>query len=126
VARFYFDEMVSKRKAAPALRSLSHDVVTTEDVGQKGLPDYLQFLYAYREQRIFVTKNKKDLALLHGAWLSWGHPAHYGVLVIPDNVEDGELMRQIDALMRRSTPLSNKLHDYDPRRGWREVPVVKV
>jgi hypothetical protein len=102
MAVFYLDEDTPEALATPLIR-LGHVVVTTTSVGRKGTKDYEQLWFAAQHQWIFVTLNRADYTLLHGARQHRGvaHP-HAGVVVL-HHMRVGDLERigrDIDALSR--------------------------
>jgi hypothetical protein len=83
MAALYLDEHVPEALSA-LLVGLGHVASTTRSVGRKGIPDYAQLWYVAHSKLIFVSLNRNDYLLLHGAWLHWGvTPAHPGILIAP-------------------------------------------
>jgi hypothetical protein len=75
------------RRLAVLLRQLGHDVVHSQEIGMKYEPDDAQLFIAAQDNRILVTKNGEDFALLHRAWQRWSaawgvNPTHAGILII--------------------------------------------
>lgn len=60
------------------LRSLGHDVLTTDEAGTSGqaIPDEDVVAYAINDDRAVITLNRKDFIRLHAA-----SPAHEGIVV---------------------------------------------
>ena len=86
MARLYLDHNVSQRLAR--LLRTNHDVVSARDLRLTRLTDDAQLLAAVRDDRLLVTHNRGDFALLHDAWLTWppafglALPPHSGILVL--------------------------------------------
>jgi len=66
MAAFYLDEDVPEALAT-LLVALGHTATTTRGVNRKGLPDYAQLWHAMLRDWVFITLNRKDYLLLHGA-----------------------------------------------------------
>ena len=77
--KLYLDEDVHKRVAS-ALQLRAFDVVSAHEVGQWGLSDEAQLIYAVDEQRTLFTFNTSDYLKLHMAWLKRGQE-HFGIIV---------------------------------------------
>jgi hypothetical protein len=71
MAAFYLDEDVPEALGA-LLVALGHTATTARAANRKGLPDYAQLWHAALHGWVFITLNRKDYVLLHGAWLLWG------------------------------------------------------
>lgn len=67
---FFFDECVNEAVAL-VLRAHGIDVVTTTDLGRKGISDAEQLKYATQEGRIIYTTDRDFLRLAH-RWLASG------------------------------------------------------
>jgi Domain of unknown function (DUF5615) len=74
MARFYLDEDVSN-VVGDHLRSLGHDVETTDEAGRKGSDDSAQLAYAIGQDRIVNTHNRKHFRRLHRST-----PGHKGIV----------------------------------------------
>jgi predicted nuclease of predicted toxin-antitoxin system len=61
--KFFFDECVDEG-IAPALRAHRVDVVTTTDLGRKGVSDEDQLAYAWAERRVVYTIDHDFLRLV--------------------------------------------------------------
>lgn len=124
MAAFYLDEDVPEA-LAPLLAGVGHRATTTRIEGHKGVPDYVQLWHAALHGWIFVTLNRKDYLLLHGAWQHWGVPRqHAGILVLPHvpRADLPALAAAIDALV--SSPLivqGNALYSWTASAGWRSA-----
>ena len=85
----YIDEDVSQ-DLTHALQQRGHNVVHTNQAGNKGLKDPRQLAFAARTGRILMTSNRKDFEMLHLAWLVWSREwgveaqrPHPGILALP-------------------------------------------
>jgi hypothetical protein len=65
MAQIYLDEDVLE---ALATLLIGHGAATTRGEGRKDTPDYAQLWHATLQRRFFLTQNRKDYLLLHGAW----------------------------------------------------------
>jgi hypothetical protein len=119
-----------KQELAAWLTDVGHESVSTTQLGHKGKSDPWQLAFAAREGRTFVTCNSKDFVMLHEAWTSWSsewgivdHVAHAGILLIPQHpsIPPPMIVSAIDELIRREESLSNRLFDWRPAAGWREL-----
>ena len=122
MAAFYLDEDVPEALAS-LLNGVGHHATTTRTEGHKGVPDHAQLWHAALHSWIFVTLNRRDFLLLHGAWLHWGVPRrHAGILVLP-HVPRASLptaAAAIDALVADPlTVLGNALYVWTAATGWR-------
>ncbi len=134
MARLYLDEDVA-RLVANALRERGHDTQTTESRGLKGQSDPRQLLLAAREERIFITCNRRDFELLHEAWILWpseiypnGGVDHSGILVIP-NAGGGSATphaESIDRFVRAQSLLSNRQYWLKSDQMWHELTYTSV
>jgi hypothetical protein len=131
LARFYTDHDVSSHTAA-ALRRHGHDVITTRELHGERAPDYRQLLTASEQDRILVTHDERDYALLHGAWLLWSSvwqvvAQHSGVLIIPQWVppftewEAEGAATQLTAFVQAHLSLANELYLWRRDAGWRHI-----
>jgi hypothetical protein len=129
VLAFYLDEQVPELLAV-ILRSLGYDVVSANQLGNKGLHDGRQLLIAARAGRVMVTYNVKDFTLLHRSWLDWSvawrvedAARHAGVLLI--HASKGLTSRVIaDAMVEvdeSGDDLTNRLMGWHAARGWHEI-----
>src|SRR5215207_7361039 len=74
------DHNVSRNVRLP-LASAGHDVLLARDAGLSTVSDDALLLFCTKEERIFVTHNRKDFKLLHDAWVTW--PAAFGLALPP-------------------------------------------
>ena len=122
MAAFYLDEDVPEALGL-LLVGAGHQAITTRAANRKGLPDYAQLWHAALQGWIFVTLNRKDYQLLHGAWQQWGVPQHHaGILVLP-HVPRANLPTVVEAIDRLvANPLTvrdNALYGWTESTGWR-------
>ena len=87
MADFYLDHNVAV-ELGDLLRRLGHTVRTAAELGLAAAADDEHLLLASQQGWIFVTNNKKDFTLLHGAWkrwaTAWGVTAQqFGILTMP-------------------------------------------
>lgn len=122
MAAFYLDEDVPEA-IAPLLVGLGHYATTTRGEGRKGVPDYAQLWHAALHGWVFVTLNRKDYMLLHGAWQHWGVPReHGGILILPHvtRINLPPLAAAIDVLVSNpATRVGNVVHARTVSAGWR-------
>jgi uncharacterized protein DUF5615 len=124
LARLYLDHNVSQRLAR--LLRTNHDVVSARDLGLTRLTDDAQLLAAVRDDRLLVSHNRGDFALLHDAWLTWpaafglALPPHPGLLVL-DPAPHEALSDVLDAFLAATPParLANETFWWHHRNGWR-------
>ncbi len=67
MAAFYLDEDTPEA-LAQLLAHAGHTATTTTHATRKGTQDYEQLWFAATRGWIFLTLNRKDYTLLHGAW----------------------------------------------------------
>jgi hypothetical protein len=108
---------------ATLLVALGHTATTVRATNCKGLPDYAQLWHAALHGWVFITLNRKDYALLHGAWRLWGVAhQHPGILIAP-HVPRADLVglaAAIDALVANPvTVLANTLFEWTATAGWK-------
>lgn len=70
--KFFFDECTDE-DVAVALRAHGLDVVTTSDLGRKGLTDEEQLSFAVTEGRVIYTIDR-DFLRIASEWLEQGRP----------------------------------------------------
>lgn len=109
------------------LRGLGHSVRTADELGLAAATDDEHLLLASEQGCIFVTNNRKDFSLLHGAWRRWAaawgvSPEHFGILIMPQEARGllprTQVVQAIDGLIRGGTPLVNECHAWRPSNGW--------
>ncbi len=79
--RFHLDEHLSPRIVEIA-RRLGVDVLTTQEAGTLGLPDYDQLRFAAREGRWIVTQDHGDFVRFTYEFMAEGAD-HAGLLLVP-------------------------------------------
>jgi predicted nuclease of predicted toxin-antitoxin system len=77
--RLYLDHDVDVA-LAERLRQGGHDVLTTREVGHADSLDEQQLAFATREERAFVTHNRRDFRRLHREWTARGR-LHGGIII---------------------------------------------
>ncbi|MGH2409140.1 MAG: DUF5615 family PIN-like protein [Chloroflexota bacterium] len=122
MAVFYLDEDVPEAIAL-LLVGFGHRAITTRAEGRKGIPDYAQLWHAALHDWIFVTLNRKDYLLLHGAWQHWGVPRRHGGILILAHVPRinlPTLAAEIDTLVLNSSMIGdNAVFGWTASAGWR-------
>jgi hypothetical protein len=94
------------------LRAAGHDVQVPADVGQAGSPDPVHLRHAIEEDRVFLSGNHDDFAMLHELVLA-AKGRHPGILIVRrDNNPKRDLsprgiVRAIQNLMAANVPLLN-------------------
>jgi hypothetical protein len=126
MADFYLDHNVAV-ELGHLLRGLGHTVRTADELGLAAAKDDEHLLLASERAWIFVTNNKRDFTLLHGAWKRWATawgvtPQHFGIMIMPQE-SPGDLPRArvaqaIEDLIRNGAPLANECYEWRPSRGW--------
>jgi predicted nuclease of predicted toxin-antitoxin system len=89
--KVYLDEDVTV-SFEQALKNRSVDVVSTAEVGNKGLADIEQLNYAVKLGRVLFTHNKADFAKIHKIFISEGKK-HCGI-ILSDQLPVGDLLRR--------------------------------
>lgn len=97
--KLYLDEDLSPRLAA-ALRKRGHDVVSSHEVGNNGLPDEAQLDYAAIQGRHLVTYNRRDYLVLADRWYHEGRHFPKILLMREGRYPRHSLRAQIRALER--------------------------
>ncbi len=93
---FLFDEHVSK-PACDALRARGVDVAHVLDVGLAGATDAEVLARAAAEERIVVTRNYRDFAMLVEAYRAQGKP-FAGVLFLPISLSHADVGAHVRAV----------------------------
>jgi predicted nuclease of predicted toxin-antitoxin system len=70
MVRFFLDENVPVRLAR-MLQDRDQEVLTVRGSLMRDTSDDALLVYAVEHDYIFVTRNKDDFVLLHGAWVRW-------------------------------------------------------
>ena len=127
MASFYLDENVSSVLAV-LLRLLGNDVLTTEQLGNKGATDVAQLLTALRTDRVLVSHNRVHMEMLAEAWQAFAPawnvsptPCYPGLLVIPD----GNRLPTTDAArvihdLASAESLTGRFLNLKRALGWRD------
>jgi hypothetical protein len=126
MADFYLDHNVAA-ELRDLLRGLGHTVRTADELGLAAATDDEHLLLASEHAWIFITNNKKDFILLHGAWKRWAAawgvtPQHFGILIMPQEgpgiLPRARVAQAIEDLVRSGVQLSNECHEWRPSSGW--------
>jgi hypothetical protein len=122
------DEDVSHGLAG-ALRAIGLDADSAKELGHLGFTDVMVLTGASDLGLIVVTDNKKDMLLLHEAWLTWrvrweatehARANHPGILLTPHQpVLD--LVRLIEEFESAETENNNRLFSRNVVNRWHEV-----
>jgi hypothetical protein len=122
MAAFYLDEDVPEALAS-LLTAGGHRATTARIEGRKGVADDAQLWHAALNRWTFVTLNRRDYQMLHGAWRHWSVPRqHAGILVLPHvpRADLPALSAAIDALVSDpSAVLANGFYTWTAAIGWR-------
>ena len=108
--RFYLDENLSPHIAELA-RRLGLDVVSAHEAGQIGADDRAQLLFAARDGRCIVTRDRADFVALTVSFFEEGAP-HAGVLLIPGSLAVDDFMAVARALLAFIRRHGNASMDY--------------
>jgi len=103
-AKLYLDEDLSQR-VAQALRERGFDVVSSHEVGNDGLTDEEQLIYASGQGRHLVTYNARDYLCLADLWYRKGQRFPKILILHEDHCPRHDLGAQIRILeefLRRS------------------------
>ena len=130
MARFYLDENVGILLAV-LLRALGHDVVTTDELGNKGATDVRQLLVATKLDRILITHDGRHFGMLHQGLHTWAvewnvsTDRHPGILVIPTppRLDFNDAARIATELISAEGSVRNRLFAWERSKGWSEVLV---
>ena len=122
--RLYLDDDSADPLLVGLLRNAGHDVQIPADIGKSGSPDPVQLQHAILEDRVFLSGNHDDFALLHDLVLaSKGH--HPGILIVRrDNnpkkdLSPSGIVRAIHKLLKATVLLVDCLHILN---HWRSPP----
>lgn len=133
----FFDHDVPKL-IPTILRNRGGQVVTAFEMQRHEAGDEEHLLFAARQGYVVVTRNARDLLLLHNAWCLWftdyavsPTPTHAGILIVPQDIGQAFLSlalayaaaaNAIEAFIRGAYPtqLANRLDIWDAASsGWR-------
>jgi predicted nuclease of predicted toxin-antitoxin system len=89
-----------------ALRTLSHDVLTSQEAGNadRRVPDEEVLQYAIQDRRAVLTFNRRHFIKLHIQ-----RPAHAGIVVCTYDPDFAELAKRIDAAVASDSALVGQL-----------------
>lgn len=90
--------------AVDVLRSLGHDVLTTQEAGNQSIADRAVMEFARSQGRAVVTLNRKHFRKLHQE-----SPDHLGIIVCTEDHNYCRLARNIDKKIEESPQLANQL-----------------
>lgn len=79
--KIYLDDDSAEVLLIRLLQADGHDVVVSDQVGNRGIEDPAHFLYAVKDGRVLFTRNHDDYELLHELVVGVGG-RHPGVLVV--------------------------------------------
>ena len=94
------------------LRRLGHDVLTTHEAGRsdQAIPDDEVLLFAYSEDRIVLTLNRKHFIRLHREVIN-----HAGIIVCTYDADFSGLATRIDQVLAgEENPAGKLLRVYRP------------
>lgn len=126
MAVLYLDHNVAA-ELGDILRSLGHSVRTADELGLAAATDDEHLLLSSEQGWTFVTNNKKDFSLLHGAWKRWSAawgvaPQHFGILVMPQEgrgvLPRSQVAQAIHDRISSGAPLVNECYEWRPTTGW--------
>ena len=105
MARLYSNENFPL-KVVQALRTLGHDVLTSFEAGNanQAIPDDEVLRYAFENQRILLTLNRRDFIKLH----KQGQP-HAGILVCSQDPDVCGQAEKIDKALQQTDRYENIL-----------------
>ena len=108
MASFYLDNDCTY--LAGTLRGLGHTAQTSPEQGMAAARDAAQLAHAARRGWIFVTHNRRHFVLLHEAWVTWGQPAHAGIIIPAQSRAwpPERISGEIQGLLHRGHPRPNE------------------
>jgi predicted nuclease of predicted toxin-antitoxin system len=101
--RLLLDANLSPRGIAAKLRDAGHDVLAlAEDAAFEGLSDAHVLELAASRQRVLITRNSRDFALLARQWAEAGR-SHAGIILIwtLDHSQFAEILAGIQRQLRQ-------------------------
>lgn len=131
MAAVYLDNDVAIRLVQLMHETSGHVVRHTRDEGMADAPDYAQLRLASQRGWVFVTHNKRDFRLLHGAWRHWSvvwgvSPAHAGILIVeqvpPDHLP--EIAWALREILTGERDIRNELYEWTRQHGWTRKTMV--
>lgn len=87
---FYLDEDTPE-VLARLLALDGHSATTTTQTNRKGTKDYEQLWFAALQGWVFLTLNRKDYMLLHGAWQQWDVARSHAGIIVLHHLTEAEL-----------------------------------
>lgn len=118
MADFYLDHN-AKQQIAYELLARGHTAVTAISQNRDRASDPENVLTAVRQAHIVVTYDRDDFRMLHDAWIRWQTtPAHFGILIIPQQWSSEYAAEQIGVLVRSHPTLRNELWEWRASSGW--------
>lgn len=105
MARLYADENFPLQVVV-ALRGLGHDVVTVAEAAQdgQGIPDDEVLAFAFEQQRILLTLNRRDFIQLHQR-----QGDHAGIVVCTQDSDTSGQAARIHQAIESKTAMAGEL-----------------
>ncbi len=129
MAPFYLDENMAESFAG-LLHVQGHEVLTTNQAGNKGQSDVRQLLFATRTGRTLITHDARDYPMLHEVWYALGREwdvsvaiFHPGILIlpVPRRLSVPEAAGVVEDVVDR-VAVANWLLMWKIPTGWVDVP----
>ena len=98
----YLDEDVSVKIAAN-LKNRGFDVLHAVEAGMQSSSDEEQLNKAIRDQRTFVTHNKKHFRILHERYLTSGKK-HFGIIIASRKRNPSETIKKLLNIIQNFSP----------------------
>jgi predicted nuclease of predicted toxin-antitoxin system len=109
--KFYLDEDLTPAIAV-ALRKRGADAVSAHEVGNLGLGDMDQLVFAADQGRCLVSGNARDFCRLAHAAVEQGRP-HAGIVLCPSRLRGPNVGVVVNALMQIAGRYPAGLGEYD-------------
>ncbi|MGI8688437.1 MAG: DUF5615 family PIN-like protein [Thermomicrobiales bacterium] len=123
MARLHIDQCLSWR-VAHELRMRGHDARQAAEIAMHAADDDEHLIVAARDQRIIVTENEDDFALLHDAWIRWqrawhipAHWRHAGIIIVPSDFTIATTVAEVDAFVSQQDTFTDALVRWTVQ-GW--------